>query len=173
MKCDCNQYDFNESVQRKKDYWEFQRDVFMGKLYKCSFCNSLWAAYMGGHGWTLYYKKPDDTEFSLPEKTLEDSKCEVVWNDFVFRAWDEIVKMLPPQEEGYIGKQFMPSDVMTVLQYLFDNEKEIHKWLFTERESSLGFETPIKVMNEGDGLNLIKVVLKEKAERKIFDNGNV
>lgn len=161
MKCICNQYDFDEWTSTYQNYWTFQKDIYMGKLYKCRFCSALWAEYASGHGWVVYYKKNPKSDFKNPELSLKIKEQENYFNKSMIDIWKKILKKLPEETECQIGKIIIPGDIMTVLKFLFKDDKSIRRWLFTFRDKSVQFKVPIDIMEEG-GMDIIRFLLLKK-----------
>lgn len=162
MQCNCNQYKKGEVKIKKEDYWTFQRYIFMGKLYKCNYCESLWAEYMGGHGWTAYYKQEADTIFAEPSSGVSRMDNKIYYDEQKMQEWNETLKTIPEEKEKIIADVIIPGDVMSILKLLFKDEKSMKHWLFTSRERLMQFETPINIMKRKGGMDSIRQILLDK-----------
>lgn len=166
MKCNCSSFNYKQAVFDKQLSWQFQRNIFMGKLYKCEYCGSFWVSYSSGHGWNAYYKYPDDTVFEELGKT-EEQLCESKTMYEQNIKWDCLVKRIPKEEEKVIHGIIIEHDVMSVLRFIFIDDRVINKWLFTYREKKYGFETPIELLNRNEGVNILKSILLEIVDNNI------
>lgn len=159
MQCDCAKYGYNEEIYIRKSYWKFKQDIFMGKVYECPYCGALWVEYMTGHGWTIYYKQKLEL---IPEKkttnSIKQSQNEYM-DEKMKTKWKNIVNSLPAKANYKYGHVVIPADIMTVLVYLFENIKNVNKWLFTTRNSITEFEIPIKLIEQNNGEDKIRSIL--------------
>ena len=167
MKCNCGQYQDNEEKKEKERYWSFEGPVYMGKLYKCPYCGTLWAEYMSGHGWTSFYKiKPN---MKLQKPALEIGRPITSQEKLTAKSlqiWNEILKMIPKIYKQVINDVIIPDDIISVLRYLYKDEKEIKKWLFTCRVQEMQFETPIEIIKNGEETDRIRRYLLNSFIRK-------
>lgn len=159
MKCNCCQYKKDEVKFKKEDYWTFQRNIFMGKLYKCNYCGSMWTEYMGGHGWIAYYKQEPDKVFKEPSPEAGHIDDKICFDKQKMQEWNEIIKTIPEEKEKTIANVIIPGDVMSILKLLFKDEKSLKHWLFTSRERLMQFEIPINIMKRDGGMDCVRQAL--------------
>lgn len=119
---------------------------------------------MSGHGWMTYYKKSPDSNFMPPSPFLQEKRQEQHFSldETATKEWEEFIKTIPNEKEGSFENVNVPCDVMSVLRFLFKDEKNIRKWLFTCREKSMQFKLPINIMKEEFGMDTIRFILLKK-----------
>lgn len=123
------------------------------------YCGTLWVRYMCGHGWSAYYKKAPDVAFKSPSMKLKIDMPKSQFDESMRNRWNELLKKTPQEKEGLIEQIKVPNDIMSVLKYLFKDENEMKKWLFTCRERIVGFKLPIDILKEEGGMDKVRFLL--------------
>ena len=122
------------------------------------YCSALWAEYTGGHGWLEYYKKNPESVFEEPAPSIEE-EWNISLDENMINTWKNIVAKIPEQPECKIGEVIIPGDIMSFLKFIYKDEREINRWLYTFRDKTTQFITPINLLKEDGGMDAVRFLL--------------
>jgi len=165
--CSCNKVAYGTQLTAPDPCWRPIREGFMGQVFECERCGTLWFKTMGGHGEFIYIKSKPEDNFGLPSKAREHKDI-YKWNSEIEHEWNEIISKLPKMRDKAVGPYMIPGDVMTILSYTLENDMvSLKKWLHCPTVIKGEPIIPITTLTKDCTGNKLRFLALEKYKHRI------